>query len=279
MFWVLLTVICYSISSLGDKYISVNLKCTTGEFSFIVSIATAFWITLLLPFTGWQFENTLANGIILLSLAGWKVLEFYTSALLLKSVSAYELKAWLGLNIIFSYLSNLIRGQDTVNLEVFISCIPLLWGIYWIIKSRYKKEDKRSIKKMIILSLFYIAAKFGYGLMLGMMSKGCKTISVLWIVMVIVALTQLPRVKLKEIMKKKGLFNAYVTRIPNAAGLLTEAMAAMENVFLYAMIQPVQLAILFIIALLKREELGKIKIAGSMLSILAVVLITVFLKL
>ena len=29
-------------------------NCTTGEFSFIVSIATAFWITLLLPFTGWR---------------------------------------------------------------------------------------------------------------------------------------------------------------------------------------------------------------------------------
>ena len=42
------------------------------------------------------------------------IYSFYTSALLLKSVSAYELKAWLGLNIIFSYLSNLIRGQDTV---------------------------------------------------------------------------------------------------------------------------------------------------------------------
>ena len=45
-------------------------------------------------------------------------------------------------------------------------------------------------------------------------------------------------VSIKEIGKKKGIIRAALTRIPNAAGLILEAFAAMENLFLYAMIQP-----------------------------------------
>lgn len=128
---------------------------------------------------------------------------------------------------------------------------------------------------MIVLCILYITAKFSYGVMLGMMSEGCSTTSVLLIVMILTALIQLPGIRVKEIIGKKGIAGAAATRIPNAAGLILEAMAAKQNVFLYAMIQPVQLAILFVVSLVKREPMSRRKLAGSVICIAAVCMITV----
>ena len=95
----------------GDKYISQRLECSAKEFSFLVSFATAFFLALLLPFLGWDFAFSWRSVIILLLLIACKIGEFYTSASLLKTVSAYELKAWLCLNVIVSYLVDLGRGM------------------------------------------------------------------------------------------------------------------------------------------------------------------------
>lgn len=111
MLFSLLTVVFYAASSLGDKYISQRLECSAKEFSFLVSFATAFFLALLLPFLGWDFAFSWRSVIILLLLIACKIGEFYTSASLLKTVSAYELKAWLCLNVIVSYLVDLGRGM------------------------------------------------------------------------------------------------------------------------------------------------------------------------
>lgn len=111
MLFSLLTVVFYAASSLGDKYISQRLECSEKEFSFLVSFATAFFLALLLPFLGWDFAFSWRSVIILLLLIACKIGEFYTSASLLKTVSAYELKAWLCLNVIVSYLVDLGRGM------------------------------------------------------------------------------------------------------------------------------------------------------------------------
>lgn len=57
MFGVLLAVACYTISSLGDKYISSKLKCSPAEFAFIVSFATMLWIGITLSLTGWGLTS------------------------------------------------------------------------------------------------------------------------------------------------------------------------------------------------------------------------------
>ncbi len=42
MIWPFLTVISYSITAFGDKYIAAKLKCNPAEYTFIVSAATVF---------------------------------------------------------------------------------------------------------------------------------------------------------------------------------------------------------------------------------------------
>lgn len=279
MYYVMLTVLCYTISSLGDKYISSKLKCTPPEFAFIVSSATMVWIGLLIPLTGWGFVFTIYNVFLLLSLVVWKIMEFYTSALLLKTISAYELKAWLGINIAWSYYYNIIQGIYQWNIWVVFFTLMLLAGIIMIVQGQtVQKEDFAiSKKRLCILFLLFIASKFLYGLTIGKMTE-CKTTSVLFLVMFLTALMQLKRVKIKEIVRRRGMTGAFLTRIPNAAGLILEAFAAMESLFLYAMIQPVQLALLFIVSLVKKEPMGKKKLAGSLLCIFSVCAITILIS-
>jgi len=277
MFGVLFTVVCYTISSLGDKYISSKLKCSPAEFAFIVSFATMLWIGVTFPFMGWGFQPNIRNGVVLLLLVLWKMAEFYTSALLLKTVSAYELKAWLGINIICSYFYNVFCGMYHIDIRIIFCSAILLLGIIMIMRGREKTEQilTESFGKLCVLFLLFILSKLLYGLTINQMTEDCKATSVLFLVMFFVALLQLPHIHVKELIRRKGAGAAALTRLPNAGGLIFEAFVAMENIFLYSMIQPVQLALLFAASLIQKEPMGKMKFWGSLLCIFSVCAITV----
>lgn len=132
MLFSLLTVAFYSASSLGDKFISARLRCDPKEFSFLVSVATAVFLALMLPFLGWEFSFTWESGTVLFVLVGLKIAEFYSSAALLKTVSAYELKAWLTLNVAFSYLIDLIRGEEAFFFAFLPCAAVLIGGIFFV---------------------------------------------------------------------------------------------------------------------------------------------------
>ena len=270
MVFSLLTVVFYTASSLGDKYISAKLACSAQEFSFLVALSTAFFLALVLPFTGWNFAFTLQSGLALVVLVALKIAEFYTSAALLKTVSAYELKAWLSLNVIVSYLVDLARGTETF-FWAFLPCAAVLVAGIGLVAFGEKREK---LLRYILLSLIYIASKFLYGLQMNVL-EGTSPVCVLLLVMLGVALLQLPFVKFKTFFRKKGLALGALTRIPNAAGLWTEAIAAQQNLLLYSLVQPMQLAILFLTALIRREKMGKLRLAGSIVTLVAVTVLTV----
>lgn len=270
MVFSLLTVVFYTASSLGDKYISAKLACSAQEFSFLVALSTAFFLALVLPFTGWNFAFTLQSGLALIVLIALKIAEFYTSAALLKTVSAYELKAWLSLNVIISYLVDLARGTETF-FWAFLPCAAALVAGIGLVAFGEKREK---LLRYILLSLIYIASKFLYGLQMNVL-EGTSPVCVLLLVMLGVALLQLPFVKFKTFFRKKGLALGALTRIPNAAGLWTEAIAAQQNLLLYSLVQPMQLAILFLTALIRREKMGKLRLAGSIVTLVAVTVLTV----
>ena len=270
MVFSLLTVVFYTASSLGDKYISAKLACSAQEFSFLVALSTAFFLALVLPFTGWNFAFTLQSGLALIVLIALKIAEFYTSAALLKTVSAYELKAWLSLNVIISYLVDLARGTETF-FWAFLPCAAALVAGIGLVAFGEKREK---LLRYILLSLIYIASKFLYGLQMNVL-EGTSPVCVLLLVMLGVALLQLPFVKFKTFFRKKGLALGALTRIPNAAGLWTEAIAAQHNLLLYSLVQPMQLAILFLTALIRREKMGKLRLAGSIVTLVAVTVLTV----
>lgn len=270
MVFSLLTVVFYTASSLGDKYISAKLACSAQEFSFLVALSTAFFLALVLPFTGWKFAFTLQSGLALIVLIALKIAEFYTSAALLKTVSAYELKAWLSLNVIISYLVDLARGTETF-FWAFLPCAAVLVAGIGLVAFGEKREK---LLRYILLSLIYVASKFLYGLQMNVL-EGTSPACVLLLVMLGVALLQLPFVKFKTFFHKKGLALGALTRIPNAAGLWTEAIAAQQNLLLYSLVQPMQLAILFLTALIRREKMGKLRLAGSIVTLVAVTVLTV----
>ena len=270
MVFSLLTVVFYTASSLGDKYISAKLACSAQEFSFLVALSTAFFLALVLPFTGWNFAFTLQSGLALVVLVALKIAEFYTSAALLKTVSAYELKAWLSLNVIISYLVDLARGTETF-FWAFLPCAAVLVAGIGLVAFGEKREK---LLRYILLSIIYIASKFLYGLQMNVL-EGTSPVCVLLLVMLGVALLQLPFVKFKTFFRKKGLALGALTRIPNAAGLWTEAIAAQQNLLLYSLVQPMQLAILFLTALIRREKMGKLRLAGSIVTLVAVTVLTV----
>ena len=270
MVFSLLTVVFYAASSLGDKYISAKLACSAQEFSFLVALSTSFFLALVLPFTGWNFAFSLQSGLALVVLVALKIAEFYTSAALLKTVSAYELKAWLSLNVIVSYLVDLARGTETF-FWAFLPCAAVLVAGIGLVAFGEKREK---LLRYILLSLGYIASKFLYGLQMNVL-EGTSPVCVLLLVMLGVALLQLPFVKFRTFFRKKGLVLGALTRIPNAAGLWTEAIAAQQNLLLYTLVQPMQLAILFLTALIRREKMEKLRLAGSIITLVAVTVMTV----
>ncbi len=203
-------------------------------------------------------------------LVGCKNLEFYTSAVLLKTVSAYELKAWLSLNVIVSFLVDLARGSESF-FAAFVPCsIVLVIGIVLVAV----ENNEGKMGRYVLWSLLYIASKFLYGLQMNVLPKSTSPVCTLMIVMVCVALLQLPFIRANTFLQKKGLWTGVLTRIPNTAGLWTEVIAAQQSLLLYSLVQPAQFAILFLVAWIRREKLGNVKFAGSIAALVSATVLT-----
>ncbi len=273
MIWSFLTVASYTITAFGDKYIAAKLKCRPAEYILIVSAATVLWLLFLLPFTGWKF-NICSTSLILLSfLIIWKLMELFTTSILLKFMEPYELKVWLGINIILSYFYNVYNGKNTLRADMVILGIFLLSGIYIIVTDT--SASKKSILKTIPVCIFYILSKLMYGIHMREATEHGNSVTILIIVLSVTSIIQLPWLNIKSLISKKGFLPACATRIPNATGLLTEAFAATANLYFYALIQPLQLLILFIAGLFKGTGMSARKKTGSIICIICVCIMTI----
>lgn len=154
-----------------------------------------------------------------------------------------------------------------MSLIIIVLSVILLVSICFVIAEKCKNER---IFKIMLLGIVYSLSKFFYGVQMGMLSKTNSPNSVLFIVMIAVALLQMPNVKIKAMFNKKGVLNGFFSRIPNAAGLFTEALAAKNNILFYTMIQPMQQMVLFIYSIFIKEHMGKRKLIGSILSLVSV---------
>ncbi len=273
MIWPFLTVISYSITAFGDKYIAAKLKCNPAEYTFIVSAATVLWLLFLLPFTGWDFQTGSKSFILLVFLVVWKLMELYTTSVLLKFMEPYELKVWLGINVVLSYLYNVYNGKNALRADMLILAAFLLFGIYIIVKD--SSTGKKNLLKTIPVCIFYIFSKLMYGVHMREATGYGNSVTILIIVLSVTSVIQLPKLDIKKLVSKKGFLAACTTRIPNATGLLTEALAATANLYFYALIQPVQLLVLFIAGLVKGSGMSPKKRTGSIICIISVCIMTI----
>ncbi len=135
MVFMLLVVACYTVCGLSDKYSVAKLKFDGNSFTFLMALPTAVLLLPLMPFSDMHlqlcWQSVLAAVLIMVS----KLLEFKMSALVLTEMSAFELKAWLGLCLFASYATDIITATDTFSVLKLLAIVVTAVGLFMIARS------------------------------------------------------------------------------------------------------------------------------------------------
>lgn len=260
---------CYTVTSLSDKYAASGAKFDGHEFTFLMCSSMTVFIGLALPFQELYLEWTWQSFAAIILGAASKFFEFEMNVLILRKLSAFELKAWLGITLFVSYFTDVLYGASLSALKLMcISAVAL--GLVLIARSG--RENKIQYRKIAIPLILYLASKYGYGLMIKSFSPYISPTMQLFPALAIVALITLPKAKPKEIFKKnpKGALMVVLARIPNAAGMIMENKVIAISLANYSFIQPMILITLFVIGLIRKESYSKLNLIGSIICVIGV---------
>lgn len=269
MILMLLVVVCYTICSLSDKYSVAKLKMEGNEFTFLMAAPTSILLVFMLPFSdthfvmGWQSLLT----IVLIALS--KLLEFKLATVILREMSAFELKAWLGLILFFSYATDIFIGTSTFSIVKIIAIIITAVGLFMIAKS---ENGHINYKRIIIPLFFYLLAKYGYGMIITASKQYVSSYLALLFGLILLALVLIPFAKPVKLFKTKfkGSMFVALTKIPNAIGLVLENMVIAISMTNYSFIQPMIMVTLFFIGIIRKESTKALNIAGGIICILGI---------
>lgn len=263
--------VCYTISSLSDKYAVAEAKFTGDEFTFLMCSSMSVFLLFTLPFQSILFTLTWQSFISVILIAGCKMLEFQMSALVLKQLSAFELKAWLGVTLFVSYITDVLYGADLRALKILCIAVTVS-GLVFIARSG--RENRIDYKKIAVPLVLYLAAKYGYGLVIKAFTPYISPTMQLLPALIIIALIMLFRVKPSSIIKKnkKGALKVVLARVPNTAGMLFENAVIAVSLANYSFIQPMILVSLFLIGILRKENHSKLNLIGSVICVAGVVM-------
>lgn len=271
VFLMLAVMVCYTITSLSDKYAVSEAKFTGNEFTFLMCSSMSFFLAFTLPFQELRFTLTWQSFAAIILIATCKMLEFQMSALVLKQLSAFELKAWLGVTLFVSYITDVLYGADLRVLKIICIAVTVT-GLVFIAKSG--RDGKIEYRKIAVPLVLYLAAKYGYGLVIKAFTPYISPTVQLLPALVIIAIIMLFRIKPSEIMKKNkiGALKVILARIPNAAGMLLENAVIAISLANYSFIQPMILVSLFLIGILRKESHSKLNLVGSVICVAGVVM-------
>ena len=199
-----------------------------------------------------------------------KMLEFQMSALVLKQLSAFELKAWLGVTLFASYFTDILFGAEPSALKI-ICIIATAIGLVFI--ASLSNDGKVNYKQIIILLILYLVSKFAYVLVIKGFTPYVSSTMQLLPAMIILSLLLLPKVSVGELIKKNrsGVIKVVLARIPNTIGMLFENAVISISLANYSFIQLMVLVTLFAIGLIKREKRSVLNMVGSIVCIIGVV--------
>lgn len=260
---------CYTICSLNDKYAAAKANFSGDEFTFLMCSSMSVFLALSLPFQNLSFSLTWQSFLSVLLVAMCKMLEFQMSARVLKQLSAFELKAWLGITLFASYFTDILFGSE-LNIIKLICIFATAAGLVFIAKS---SKGGVNYKQIILPLVLYLVSKYGYGLVIRSFSPYASSTMQLLPAMVIISLIMLPRVHIRELIKnnRSGVVKVVLARIPNTLGMLLENAVISISLANYSFIQPMILVTLFVIGLIRREKRSQLNLIGSIICIVGIV--------
>jgi len=253
MVLMLMVVLCYTICSLSDKYAVAKIKFNGNELTFLMAAATALFMTFTLPFVDTRVIWGIPAVAAILLLTASKMLEFQMSALILQDMSAFELKAWLGICLFVSYFTDIVMKTQRFSwLRLGFIAVTVI-GLVLIAQAGRKKIR---YGKIVLPLIVYLAAKYGYGLVIAAAEPYISSTMCLYFALILLALILLPMAHPVRIFREKrngGLF-VVLTKIPNVAGLLGENAVIAVSLANYSFIQPMILVVLFFWGIARKEE-------------------------
>ena len=260
---------CYTICSLNDKYAAAKANLSGDEFTFLMCSSMSVFLALSLPFQNLSFSLTWQSFLAVLLVAMCKMLEFQMSARVLKQLSAFELKAWLGITLFASYFTDILFGSE-LNIIKLICIFATAAGLVFIARS---SKGGVNYKHIILPLVLYLVSKYGYGLIIRSFSPYASSTMQLLPAMVIISLIMLPRVHIRELIKnnRSGVVKVVLARIPNTLGMLLENAVISISLANYSFIQPMILVTLFVIGLIRREKCSRLNLIGSIICIVGIV--------
>lgn len=260
---------CYTLSSLSDKYAVSRARLTQNQFTLIMSSSLAFFLLCALPLQEVYLTLTLPAllGVLLITLC--KYLEFSMGATVLKSISAFELKAWLGITLFASYFTD-VAYEKTISLVKLLCLLGIVIGLFLIVYSG--KERKIEYKRMVLPLILYLASKYGYGLVIKVSTPHiAPSLSLLFALILVAAISFFQRKPDDKFQKgQKGILPVVAARIPNTVGMILENAVIGISLVLYSLIQPLILVTLFLISLLQKERCTPVNLIGNLLTVVGV---------
>lgn len=266
----LMVVLCYTLCSLSDKYAIAKIGFNGTELTFLMASATAIFMTVMLPFmdthVSWGMPAVL--GIVLL--AASKFFEFQMSALILTEMSAFELKAWLGLCLFMSYFTDIWMETQRFSWRRIVFIVVTVLGLFMIAQAGRKEIH---YKRILLPMIVYLIAKYGYGLVVAATQPYISSTMTLYFALILLALVLLPSahpVRIFQEKRKGGVF-VVLTKIPNVIGLLGENAVIAVSLVNYSFIQPMILVVLFFLGIFQREQHSRLNIVGGVVCIVGIV--------
>ena len=258
----------YTICSLNDKYAVSKAGFNGYRLTFLMAAGTVPFLAVMLPSADRNFTLCPQSFIFILLIALSKYLEFFTGAAILKEMSVFELKAWLGIILFVSYFSDIIMNTATFNI-LKILCIGItVAGLVIIAKSG---RGTVHYKKIVLPLIVYLAAKFGYGFIMVQAEKYISSTMTLFFALIVLALVMIPFAKPLKMAKEspegiKGVIIVVLCKLPNALGLMGENAVAAQSLTNYSFIQPMILVVVLIIGLFNKEQKpSALNITGSII--------------
>ena len=269
----LLVVFCYTLCSLNDKYAVSRCMYDRHELMFLMAAGTVVFLGCTLPFYDLSFEW---SPKIILPVAGItfiKYTEFAVLPTILREMSPFRLKSWVGLTLFISYFTDVIFYDTDLSALCLLFIVITFAGL-----AAAARADRRSTdyKKIWLHLAVYILMKYGYGLVMRSTGSILPNTLTLFFSLIIIAVISFCFVDVKKMLSKpegkKGALIVLLAKLPNTGGLLGENYTAARSLSNYSFIQPLILVVLFILTLLDRKhKLPALSLIGGAVTVAGIV--------